>query len=104
MKILTRTAAIASLSALAVSSSTAFAGETATTEDVAKKDKKPKKITDRKHPDYVRCRSEPIIGSLARKKRVCMTNREWAAHNIEGSKRSREFVDDNQPTFAPGNN
>ncbi|GAA0487801.1 hypothetical protein GCM10009096_33400 [Parasphingorhabdus litoris] len=103
MKILIRTAAIASISALAISTPSAFAGETATVEDVAKKEK-PKKITDRKHPDYVRCRSEPIMGSLARKRRVCMTNREWVAHNLEGSKRSREFVDDNQPSFAPGNN
>ncbi len=103
MKILIRTVAIASISALAVSTPSTFAGETATVEDVAKTEK-PKKITDRKHPDYVRCRSEPIIGTLARKKRVCMTNREWAAHNREGSKRSREFVDDNQPSFAPGNN
>lgn len=104
MKILIQTAAIASLSALAISAPSAFAGETATVEDAVKKDKKPKKITDRNHPEYVRCRSEPVIGSLARKKRVCMTNREWAAHNREGSKRSREFVDDNQPAFAPGNN
>lgn len=104
MKILVRTVSIASLSALAVSAPSTLAGETATVEDVTKKDKKPKKITDRKHPEYVRCRSEPIIGSLSRKKRVCMTNREWAAHNREGSKRSREFVDDNQPSFAPGNN
>ncbi len=59
--------------------------------DVA--EKKKTKITDRRHPDYVRCRSEPVIGSLARKKRVCMTNREWTAHNAEGNKRSREMVD-----------
>jgi hypothetical protein len=103
MKILVRTIAIASFSALAISTPSAFAGETATVEDAVKKEK-PKKITDRNHPDYVRCRSEPIMGSLARKRRICMTNQEWAAYNREGGKRSREFVDDNQPTFAPGNN
>lgn len=61
--------------------------------------KKPKKIVDRRHPDYVRCRTEPIIGSLARKRRVCMTNKEWAAYNETGSRNSKEFVEDNQPGF-----
>jgi len=61
-----------------------------------KKADKPKKITDRSHPDYVRCRSRAIIGSLARKQRICMTNKEWVAHNQEGSRRSREFVEDMQ--------
>jgi len=27
---------------------------------------KPEEITDRNHPDYVRCRREPVIGSRAR--------------------------------------
>lgn len=55
-------------------------------------EKKP--ITDKKHPDYVRCRSKAVIGSLAKKKRVCMTNQEWKVANREGSKRSRELVED----------
>lgn len=104
MKYTKLAAAVGSLSFLALSAHPAFAIGTATIEDAIEKADKPKKITDRRHPDYVRCRSEPIIGSLARKKRVCMTNREWALHNREGSKRSREFVDDNQAGFAPGNN
>lgn len=54
----------------------------------------PKRITDRRHPDYVRCRLEPIIGSLAKKRRVCMTNSEWAAHIQEGNRRSNQFVSD----------
>ncbi|GAB5487819.1 MAG: hypothetical protein Pars2KO_13890 [Parasphingorhabdus sp.] len=57
-------------------------------------EKKPEKITDRKHPDYVRCRTKPVIGSLAKKKRICMTNSQWAAANQESSKRSREMVED----------
>lgn len=56
----------------------------------------PKKITDRRHPDYVRCRSQAIIGSLARKRRVCMTNREWTIHIQEGNKRANQFVNDIQ--------
>lgn len=59
----------------------------------------PKKITDRRHPDYVRCRSEPIIGALARKRRVCMTNAEWAAAIKASSRNAKEFVDDQQPGF-----
>lgn len=79
--------------------------ETATTETVTEtaKAKKPKKIKDRRHPDYVRCRSQPVIGSLARKRRVCMTNREWVAFNQEGSKRSQEFVDDMQSGMNTSN-
>lgn len=60
---------------------------------------KPKKVTDRRHPDYVRCRSEPIIGSLSRKRRICMTNKEWVEYTRTGSRDSKEFVDDNQPGF-----
>ncbi len=55
---------------------------------------KPKKITDKKHPDYIRCRIKSVIGSLAKKKRICMTNSEWIAVNSESSKRSRELVED----------
>ncbi len=51
-------------------------------------------IVDRRHPDYVRCRLEPVIGSLAKKRRVCMTNEQWAAHIEEGNKRSKQFVAD----------
>ncbi|MEO9468999.1 hypothetical protein [Parasphingorhabdus sp.] len=58
--------------------------------------KEKKKITDKRHPDYVRCRSRPVIGSLAKKTRVCMTNQEWKVANREGSKRSREMVEDLQ--------
>ena len=59
-----------------------------------KLDKSPRKMTDRRHPDYVRCRVEPIIGSLAKKRRVCMTNAEWAAHIQEGNRRANQFVAD----------
>lgn len=72
----------------------------ATAPPLAKKSK-PEKITDRDHPDFVRCRSEPIIGSLSRKKRTCMTNQEWKMTHRKGNKSSRGFVDDNQAGFMP---
>lgn len=68
-----------------------------------KKADKPKKITDRSHPDYVRCRNRPTMGSLARKQRICMTNREWVVHNRKGNAQSREFVDDMQAGMNTSN-
>ena len=59
----------------------------------AQKEAKPKKITDRRDPNYVRCRSEPVIGSLTRKRRICMTNAEWVEYVRKGSRESQEFVD-----------
>ena len=60
------------------------------------------KITDRRHPDYIRCRKEPIIGSLARKRKICLTNREWESHTREGNKRSKEFVQESTTGFRAG--
>jgi len=54
-------------------------------------------INDRRHPDYVRCRNYSVIGSLAKKRRVCMTNKQWVAYIREGNKRAREMMDDGQP-------
>lgn len=68
-----------------------------------KKADKPKKITDRSHPDYVRCRNRPTMGSLARKQRICMTNKEWVLHNRKGNAQSREFVDDMQSGMNASN-
>lgn len=61
-----------------------------------KEDATPKKITDRRDPNYVRCRNESVIGSRAQKRRVCMTNAEWKAHIREGSKRSDEFIEESR--------
>ena len=55
----------------------------------------PKKITDRNHPDYIRCRTEDIIGSRAKKRRICLTNRQWADVNQKGNQLAREMADDN---------
>lgn len=34
---------------------------------------------DRNHPDAVRCKRFPVIGSLVKKERICKTNAEWRA-------------------------
>ena len=96
MKILIQTLITGAFATTAFTASPAMAADTDNTEAQSKK---PKKITDRRHPNYVRCRSEPIIGSLARKRRVCMTNQEWVEYTQIGSRNSREFVEDNQPGF-----
>ncbi|GAB5487817.1 MAG: hypothetical protein Pars2KO_13870 [Parasphingorhabdus sp.] len=53
-------------------------------------------INDRRHPDYVRCRNYSVIGSLAKKRRVCMTNKEWVVYIREGNRRSRQMMEDGQ--------
>ena len=93
MKNLVRTFIIGTLAATAVTASPAIA---AGADQAEAKSQKPKKITDRRHPDYVRCRSEAIIGSLTRKKRVCMTNAEWAEYTRTGSRDAKQFVEDMQ--------
>jgi hypothetical protein len=93
MKILVQALITGALATTALAAPSAFAADSGKSEEKAKK---PKKITDRRHPDYVRCRSEPIIGSLARKRRICMTNAEWVEYVRVGSRDSRQFVEDMQ--------
>ncbi len=71
-------------------------------DNVSEKAQKPKKITDRRDPEYVRCRSEPVIGSRVKKKRICMTNREWKRFNAEGNRRANELVKDHQSGLGGG--
>lgn len=52
------------------------------------------KIADKKHPDYVRCRSEAVIGSRAKRRKVCLTNREWAQVERDGSSVARRTVEE----------
>lgn len=53
-------------------------------------------ITDKSHPDYVRCRSEREIGSLAKRKKTCMTNREWELAARTGNRGARDIVESQQ--------
>lgn len=55
-------------------------------------DTKPARITDKSHPDYVRCRSEEVIGSRANTRRICKTNREWAELSAKGDPNSRDML------------
>ncbi|WP_086617038.1 hypothetical protein [Erythrobacter tepidarius] len=53
-------------------------------------------ITDKNHPEYVRCRSERVIGSLAKRKKTCMTNREWEIAARTGNRGARDIVESQQ--------
>lgn len=53
---------------------------------------KPKKITDRNHPDYIRCRTESVIGSRAKKRRICLTNTQWREVARNGNEVTEEFI------------
>lgn len=53
-------------------------------------------ITDKTHPDYMRCRSERVIGSLAKRKKTCMTNREWEMASRVGNQGARDIVQSQQ--------
>lgn len=65
---------------------------------------KAEKITDRNHPDYLRCRREPVIGSRAKKRKICMTNREWEKVARAGNRGARTIVADAQPGFMSAGN
>ena len=53
------------------------------------------KITDKDHPDYVKCRTERVIGSLAKRKKTCLTNRQWEEFARRGNENARRTVEDN---------
>ena len=55
----------------------------------------------RDHPYYITCRREPVIGSLARKLRVCRTNEQWKSFAASGNDDSRDILDD--MSRAPAN-
>ena len=49
---------------------------------------------DFKHPYYIRCRKDPMVGSLVRKLRVCRTNEEWKRFAAQGENNGREILDE----------
>lgn len=51
---------------------------------------------DKSHPDHVVCRNESVIGSRAKKRKVCLTNRQWAAVAIDGNGLARKVVEDSR--------
>lgn len=46
------------------------------------------------HPYYIRCRKDPVVGSLVRKLRVCRTNYEWKKFAEQGNDTGREILGD----------
>lgn len=59
----------------------------------------PRTITDRRDPEYVRCRLEPVVGSGLKKRKICMTNRAWKLAVRKGNTYAKQFVADNQSGF-----
>jgi hypothetical protein len=57
---------------------------------------------DSAHPYFIRCKKDPVIGSLARKLRVCRTNEEWKKFAAQGNDTGREVMD--EMSHAPINN
>ena len=56
---------------------------------------------ERNHPYYISCRKDVVIGSLARKLRVCRTNEQWQRFSAAGNDESRAIMDD--MSRAPSN-
>ena len=55
------------------------------------------------HPYYIRCRKDPVVGSLVRKLRVCRTNEEWKRFAATGNDSGREILDDMTKAPVSGN-
>ena len=71
------------------------AGTTSAQDETAAEEAGSEKITDRDHPDFVRCRTEAVIGSRAKKRKVCLTNRQWEEFGRRGNEVARRTVGDN---------
>lgn len=54
-------------------------------------------------PNFIRCRREEVIGSLAKKLRVCRTNAEWTAYADQGARNAQEMYDGVGRTAPQGN-
>lgn len=64
---------------------------------VVSKPEEPAKITDKSHPDFVRCRSEQVLGSRASRVRVCRTNREWQMAARAGNRDTETLMNSGRP-------
>ncbi len=49
-------------------------------------------VLDKNDPDYVKCRREPILGSRAKFRKICLTNREWEATAREGNRVTDDLI------------
>ena len=59
---------------------------------------------DSTHPYFIRCRKDPVVGSLVRNLRVCRTNYEWKRFAEMGNDSGREILGDvgSAPINGPG--
>lgn len=48
---------------------------------------------DFKHPYYIRCKKDPVVGSLVRKLRVCRTNEQWKQASARGNENARDTLE-----------
>lgn len=48
---------------------------------------------DASHPYYIKCRKTEVLGSLAKKLRVCRTNQQWKESSATGNENTREMVE-----------
>lgn len=86
---------IGALSSTAGATQLDAANEVDGTNEAVESPEKPveaKKITDRRHPDYLRCRTEAIVGSLAKKRKVCMTNKQWTEARKRGNRLANNMI------------
>lgn len=49
-------------------------------------------VLDKNDPDYVKCRREPVLGSRAKFRKVCLTNQQWEAAAREGNKVADDLI------------
>src|SRR5687768_1198925 len=58
---------------------------------------------DAKHPYYIKCRKDAVVGSLVRKLRVCRTNEQWKQFAAMGNDSAREIMGDVTTAPVSGN-
>ncbi len=54
------------------------------------------------HPAYIRCESQPVTGSIAMRRKVCRTNKEWERIITQGNEEARDFVKDMNKGWTNG--
>lgn len=45
------------------------------------------------HPYYIKCRKTAVVGSLAKKLRVCRTNDQWRETSASGNQNARDTLE-----------
>lgn len=56
----------------------------------------------RDHPNYIRCVSQEVTGSLMMRNKVCRTNQDWAEVQSKGNASARSLVTSLQTGFTSG--